>query len=224
MGHGPLSVVAGGLPELMVWDREGCLHAGGGRPTEAYAAFCGQLPVGWLFCEPADPQAKGAVERLQGYMETNFEPGRRFANHLDFQLQLDDWFEKANARTHKTLRARPVDRLDRGAGGDAAAARPRAGCRSAWVVRVPPDPHLRFDTDDYSLDPAGRPACRGARHPAEVIAVALDTGELACRHERCFASNRTVTALEHARALRARRGERVTSCSSSSGPCRSMTS
>ena len=48
----------GGLPELMVWDREGCLHARGGRPTDSYAAFCGQLPVGWLFCEPADPQAK----------------------------------------------------------------------------------------------------------------------------------------------------------------------
>jgi transposase len=73
----------GGLPELMVWDREGCLHARGGRPTDAYASFCGQLPVGWLFCEPADPQAKGCVERLPGYMETNFEPGRRFANHLD---------------------------------------------------------------------------------------------------------------------------------------------
>src|SRR5262249_38070037 len=29
----------GGLPELMVWDREGCLHGGGGRPTEAYAAW-----------------------------------------------------------------------------------------------------------------------------------------------------------------------------------------
>ncbi len=44
-------------------------------------------------------------------METNFEPGRRFVNHLDFQLQLDAWFEQANARTHKTLRARPIDRL-----------------------------------------------------------------------------------------------------------------
>jgi transposase len=31
------------------------------------------LKVGWRFCEPADPQAKGAVERLQGYLETNFE-------------------------------------------------------------------------------------------------------------------------------------------------------
>ena len=51
----------GALPELMVWDREGCLHAGGGRPTESYAAFCGRLLVGWHFCEPADPQAKELV-------------------------------------------------------------------------------------------------------------------------------------------------------------------
>ena len=38
-------------------------------------------------------------------------------------------------------------------------------------------------------------------------AVALDTGELACSHERSFAKNRTITALEHARALRERHGE-----------------
>lgn len=34
--------------------------------------------------------------------------------------------------------------------------------------------------------------------------MALDTGELACSHERSFAKNRTITALEHARALRER--------------------
>ena len=65
---------------------------------EAFAAFCGQLRVDWRFCEPADPQAKGAVERLQGYAETNFEPGRRFANELDFQDQLDDWFVRRSTR------------------------------------------------------------------------------------------------------------------------------
>ena len=197
----------GGLPELMVWDREGCLHAGGGRPTEAYAAWCGRLPVGWHFCDPADPQAKGCVERLQGYLETNFEPGRRFANHLDFQLQLDAWFEKANARTHKTLRARPIDRLveEREVMRSLPAREPDLDRR--WVLRVPPDPHVRFDTNDYSLDPnlvGRRVEVRVSQR--EIIAVALDTGELACRHERCFAKNRTVTALEHARALRERRG------------------
>jgi hypothetical protein len=197
----------GGLPELLVWDREGCLHARGGRPTDAFAAFCGQLPVGWYFCEPADPQAKGCVERLQGYMETNFEPGRRFANQLDFQLQLDDWFARANSRTHKTLRARPAERLIE----ERRVMRPlpdhEPDVDRRWVLRVPPDPHVRFDTNDYSLDPGlvgRRVEVRVTQR--EVMALALDTGELACRHERCFARNRTVTALEHARALRAHRG------------------
>ena len=112
----------GGMPQLLVWDREGCLHAGGGRPTGSFAGFCGQLRTGWRFCEPADPQAKGVVERLQGYMETNFEPGRRFANHLDYQLQLDAWFAKANA-TDAQDAALPARRpTRRGALGDGAAA------------------------------------------------------------------------------------------------------
>ena len=42
----------------------------------------------------------------------------------------------------------------------------------------------------------------------EVLAIALDTGEPACRHPRSFARHRTITALEHARALKVRRAER----------------
>jgi hypothetical protein len=75
------------------------------------------------------------------------------------------------------------------------------------VTRVAPDPHVRFDTNDYSLDPnlvGRRVEIRISQR--EMIAVALDTAELAARHERCFAKNRTITALEHARALRERRG------------------
>ncbi len=30
-------------------------------------------------------------------------------NELNFQDQLDRWFGKVNARTHKTLRVRPID-------------------------------------------------------------------------------------------------------------------
>jgi hypothetical protein len=82
------------------------------RPTDrGLCRLLRALPVDWHFCDPGDALAKGAVERLQAYQETNFEPGRRFVNELDFQLQLDAWFEKANAGTLKTLRARPIDRL-----------------------------------------------------------------------------------------------------------------
>jgi transposase len=199
----------GALPELLVWDREGCLHAGGGRPTDVYAAFCGQLPVDWYFCERGDAPAKGGVERLQGYLETNFEPGRCFANHLDFQLQLDAWFQKANARMHSTLRARPIDRLGEELEVMRALPASEPDSDRRWVMRVPPDPHLRFDTNDYSLDPnlvARRVEVRASQR--EISASALDSGELACRHQRSFAKNRTITALEHARTLKERRGER----------------
>jgi transposase len=193
----------GALAKVLVWDRQAGVHGHGGRPSEAFAAFCGQLKVAWRFCEPADPQAKGAVERLQGYAETNFEPGRRFANDLDFQDQLDGWFAKVNARTHKTLRARPVDRLadEHRVMAPLPAEMPDTARR--WVMRVPPDPHLRFDTNDYSLDPAlvGR-RVEVRADQRQVRAVVLDTGEVACDHARVFARHRTITALEHARQLR----------------------
>ena len=78
-----------------------------------------------------------------------------------------------------------------------------------WVLRVALDPYLRFDTCDYSLDPrlVGRRV--EARVTAqEVLAVALDTGELACCHARSFAHHRTLIALEHARTLKAQRHDR----------------
>jgi transposase len=197
----------GGLPQILLWDRQAGIHGHGGRPTEAFAAFCGQLRVGWRFCEPADPQAKGAVERLQGYAETNFEPGRAFANELDFQEQLDAWFAKANARTHKTLKVRPVDRLADEQLASLPAAMP--DCARRWVTRIAPDPYLRVDTNDYSLDPGlvGR-RVEVIVDQRQVTAIALDTGEIACRHRRAFARHRTLTALEHARALRAGRRDR----------------
>lgn len=200
----------GVLPETIVWDRQSGLHKGGGRPTDEFAAFCGQLRIGWRFCEPKDPQAKGVVERLQGFMETSFEPGRLFANPLDFQHQLDGWFDtRANARMHQTLRCRPIERLveERALRG-ALPEHPPATDRR-FAMRVPPDPYLRFDTCDYSLDPdlVGR-RVEVTITEAEIVAVALDTGELACRHPRSFARHRTVTAPQHERALERRREQR----------------
>ncbi len=207
-GIGACLAKLGALPETLVWDREGALHAGGGRPTEPFAALCGELQVGWRFLEPKDPQSRGVVERLQGYAETSFEPGRSFANELDFQEQLDRWFcERANVRFHRTLRCRPVDRLAE----ELTLMRPLPerlpDLDRRLVTRVAPDPHVGVDSNDYSLEP--RPVGRRVElrvSQRELIAVALDTGELACRHVRSFARHRTITALEHARTLRELRG------------------
>jgi transposase len=198
----------GGLPGTLVWDREGALHAAGGHPTDVFAAFCGQLGVGRRFLEPRDPQSKGVVERLQGYLETSFEPGRSFVNELDYQEQLDRWFdERANQRFHRTLRCRPADRLGEELQLMRSLPERIPDVDRRFVTRVAADPYVRVDTCDYSLDPrlvGRRVELRVSQR--EILAVALETGELACRHRRSFARHRTITALEHARALRELRG------------------
>lgn len=199
----------GALPAKLVWDREGAIHAGGGRPTESFAAYCGQLAAGWVILDPGDCQAKGALERSHRFVHGNFEAGRRFANPLDFQAQLDQWTEKINGRVHRTTRAVVSERLEaeRRQMRPLPAQMPQAVRR--WVVRVPPQPYLRFDRNDYSLDPrlVGRRVEVGASQSA-ITAVALDTGELAARHARAYAGGLTFTDPAHQQTLDELRGER----------------
>jgi len=199
----------GALPEKLVWDREGAIHAGGGRPTSEFAAFCGQLRVGWIILDPGDAEAKGLLERSHRFMRTNFEPGRRFANELDFQAQLDGWGDKANGRVHRTTRAVPAERLAE----ERSRMRPLPGrlpdADPRFVVRVPQQPYLRVDRNDYSLNPhlaRRRVEVRVAQR--EITAVAFDSGELAARHRRVFAGGLTFTDPAHQQELDRLRGHR----------------
>ena len=199
----------GALPEKLVWDREGAIHAAGGRPTQDFAAYCGQLPAGWVILDPGDCQAKGALERTHRFVHGNFESGRSFASALDFQAKLDQWSDKINRRTHRTTRAVVAQRLDeeRRQMRPLPAKLPDVDRR--FVARIAPQPYLRFDRNDYSLDPrlVGRRVELTATQ-REITARALDTGELAARHARVFAGALTFTDPAHQQALdqlRARR-------------------
>ena len=113
---------------------------------------------------------------------------------------------KANARQHRSIRARPIDRLTEELDVMAALPAIAPDTDRRWVQRVGADPYVRVDTCDYSLNPdlvGQRVEIRVSDH--EVLGVVLDTGELGCRHQRSFARHRTITALEHARALKRRR-------------------
>jgi hypothetical protein len=198
----------GALPAKLVWDREGAI-APKGRPTQGFLAFCGQLSLGWVILDSGDCQAKGALERSHRFVHGNFEAGRRFANHLDFCDQLDRWCERINARVHRSTRAVVAERLVQEQARMRAlpAAMPDTDAR--FVIRVPAQPYLRFDRNDYSLDPrlvGRRVEVRASQ--SEISAVALDTGELACRHVRVFAGGLCFTDPAHQRALEQLRGRR----------------
>jgi hypothetical protein len=139
----------------------------------------------------------------------NFEAGRLFANPFDFQLQLDQWSDKINARVHRSTRALVSERLE----AERREMRPLPAelpdVDRRWVTRVPPQPYLRFDRNDYSLDPrlvGRRVEVRASQ--AEIAAFCLDTGELAARHGRFFAGGLSFTGRDHQRALEELRGER----------------
>jgi Mu transposase, C-terminal domain len=147
-------------------------------------------------------------------MRSNFEPARRFANPLDFQLQLDAWCDRVNERVHRTVRAVPAQRLVAEHERMRPLADPMPGCDRRMVMRVPQQPFVRVDRNDYSIDPlfAGR-RVEVRVSQTEITAVVLDTGELACRHRRVFAGGLTLvdpahqTELERQRARRRQRHE-----------------
>jgi transposase len=81
----------GAVPRVLVWDGEGAVGRWRGKRielTRACQEFRGTLAAKVLICKPADPEAKGLVERFHDYLERSFLPGRRFASPADFNDQL----------------------------------------------------------------------------------------------------------------------------------------
>lgn len=207
-GMGRCLAQLGALPETVVWDREAAI-APRGRPTDAFAAFCGALPAGFQICEAADPESKGILERSHRFLRSNFEPARAFASPEHFQACLDEWFERANRRLHRGIRAVPAERLAEEKKRMRPLPERLPETDRRFVTRVPQQPYLRFDTNDYSLDPraAGR-RVEVRTSQREIIAVELGSGALVASHRRSFAKHLTFTDPAHQQLLDGLRGSR----------------
>jgi hypothetical protein len=120
------------VPRALVWDGEGAIGRWRACKPELTAechAFRGTLGTRVVVRRPADPEAKGLVERANGYLETSFLPGRRFASPADFNAQLAEWYATVNGRVRRALGCAPADPAaggpaDRVVGFAAAAPRP----------------------------------------------------------------------------------------------------
>jgi len=200
----------GSLPRLLVWDNEGAVGSWkAGRPqlTTPMQAFRGMLGIGVKLCRPADPEAKGLVERANGYLETSFLPGRSFGSPADFNAQLSSWLVRANGRVHRGIDAKPSERWEpeRAAMLPLPPVPPQVGWHTA--VRLPRDHYVRVDANDYSVDPAviGR---RVQVHADLALVRVHCSGRLVAVHQRCWARGQSITDPAHAQAaaqLRRRR-------------------
>lgn len=198
-GHLECLLDLGGVPRSGVYDNEAALvsrHNGRANLTDAFQRFRGTLGMGVIVCKPGDPEAKGLVERANGYLETSFLPGRTFESPQDFNAQLAMWLRRANNRMHSTLRCRPNDRIveDRAA----MLALPPVLPDPAWseTRRLGRDHWVRIGTCDYSVHPRAIGRRVDARMTLDEVVVTC-AGEIVARHARSWAKHQTITDPTH---------------------------
>lgn len=195
-----LSTQLGAVPRRLIWDNEtgigrrNKLAAGVGEFTGALASKIHQLKA-------YDPESKGGVERINGYFETSFLPGRTFESPADFNTQLGVWLPRANARTVRALKARPVDLLV----VDAAAMlalppiAPAVGLR--FQIRLPRDYYVRVHSCDYSVHPSAIGRMVDVTADLDRVQVRLG-GQLIADHARSWGTALTITDPAHVQAAR----------------------
>jgi transposase len=200
-----------GVPRVLVWDGESAVGQRRRRQTvltEQAQGFRGVLGAKIVICNPADPEAKGLVERANGYLETSFLPGRSFASPADFNAQLADWLALVNQRPRRVLGCAPTDRIeaDRAAMLALPPVAPVTGWRSS--LRLPRDHYVRLDSNDYSVHPAVVGRRVEVRADLERIQVFCD-GRLVADHERCWARHQTLSDPDHLAAAAQLRRDRA---------------
>jgi transposase len=201
----------GAVPRTLVWDGEGAVgkyRRGANALTAETHAFRGVLGAKVIICKPADPEAKGLLERVHGYLETSFLPGRSFTGPADFNAQLAGFFAQANRRWRRAMGCAPADRI--AADKAAMLSLPPVAPATGWRVslRLPRDYYVRLDSNDYSVDPAV--IGRRIEVAADLARVrAFCEGRVVADHERIWARHQTLTDTAHWAAAQALRRQRL---------------
>ena len=201
----------GAVPRVLVWDGEAAV--GRWRPrqselTSACQGFRGVLGVKVLICKPADPEAKGGIERLHDYLERSFLPGRSFGSPADFNSQLQAWLQLANRRRKRSLGCPPADRIV--ADKAAMLSLPPVPPATGWehTLRLPRDHYVRLDSNDYSVHPSAVGRRVLVRAHLDSVRVWCD-GNLVADHVRIWARHQTMSDPAHVRAAQMLRQQRL---------------
>jgi transposase len=202
----------GAVPRALVWDGEGAIgrwRAGRPELTAACQAFRGTPGARVVVCKPADPEAKGLIERAHDYFERSFLPGRTFTGPADFNTQLAAWLALANTRPRRALGCSPAERIT--ADKQAMLALPPVAPETGWRAwtRLARDHYVRLDSNDYSVHPAV--IGRRIEVTADLARVrVLCEGQVVADHQRIWAWHQSISDPAHVAAARALRRQHVT--------------
>lgn len=197
LGGAPEKVVCDNDPAIVRdrIDRRAIVH-------EEVAAFFGALGIKVIVLNPGDPQAKGSVERANGYFDRSFLSLRHFGGLEDLQHQHDTWArEIAFRRHHRRVGAKVHDAWVVERGFLRALPDPRPDTTRQTEARISRDGFCRVADVDYSVPPglAGRRV--QIRVSLHEVVVHLEGHEIA-HHARSYVPADVVISPAHARALR----------------------
>lgn len=106
----------GGVPNVVLADRMGCLKAGVVAnvvvPHPDYVRFATHYGFRPDFCEARDPESKGVVEALVGYAKTDLVvPAGGWPSVVEANAAATAWCAEVNGRLHSEIAAVPTARL-----------------------------------------------------------------------------------------------------------------
>ena len=104
----------GGLPEEIVYDQDHLIlnseNHGDLVYTHAFAAYLKKRKFKVYMCRKADPQSKGRIENVVGFVKNNFAIHRRFYNMDRWNEDCLKWLERrGNGKIHMTTRKIPAE-------------------------------------------------------------------------------------------------------------------
>jgi O-antigen/teichoic acid export membrane protein len=175
----------GGVPKRLIW----VTGPAGGE----WAPFCAALGSAAV---PADERARSFLGAVHAYLERSFLTGQAVLSPAQLNEQLEEWLAIQNSR--------PGPGQDRPAAALAADDRramlplPEQWPESGWRIqaRVTDRLYVRFDSNDYSVDPAASGRAVWILADLDNVEVFCDD-ELVAQHPRAWSRNATITDPAH---------------------------
>ncbi|KKB37339.1 Integrase, catalytic region [Bacillus thermotolerans] len=104
----------GGIPNELVYDQDSLLivseNSGDLILTAEFQSYREERKLNFTICRKADPESKGKIENVVGYIKGNFAKNRVF-DHIDtWNEQTLAWLDRTgNKKVHNTTKKRPVE-------------------------------------------------------------------------------------------------------------------
>ena len=101
-----------GQPREIVYDQDRVLivdeNLGDILLTKEFSAYCNQMDFKPVFCRKADPESKGKVENVVGFVKKNFLRGRIYINIDALNASALGWLERTgNGKEHAGIKKIP---------------------------------------------------------------------------------------------------------------------